>query len=89
MGARSRSGKLASFAVPLQGDCEAAPRLSDRQEAWLLIRNAEVLDDKQKVAWKTLLEESSIAAQAGPLAQAYRQMINERQGAELNDPMAL
>jgi transposase len=57
----------------------AIPRLSARQAAWLLVRQPEEMDDKQKVARKTLLEVSTIAAQAYPLARAFRQMINERQ----------
>ena len=55
------------------------PRLSANQAAWLLIRSSEELDEKQTVMQRALLDVSTVAAQAYPLAQDFRQLINERQ----------
>ena len=55
------------------------PRLSANQAAWLLIRSSEELDEKQTVMQQALLDVSTVAAQAYPLAQDFRQLINERQ----------
>lgn len=63
----------------------AALRLSATQAAWLLVRKHEKLSEKQKALQQTLLNISSIANQAYPLAQAFRQFINERQ-ADALDP---
>lgn len=55
------------------------PRLSANQAAWLLIRRTEELDEKQKALQQSLLDVSHVATQAYPLAQGFRQLINERQ----------
>lgn len=60
-------------------------RLSATQAAWLLVRKPEELSAKQKALQQALLNVSSIATHAYPLAQTFRQFINEHQ-ADALDP---
>ena len=53
--------------------------LSSRQAAWLLMRNADELDENEQLTQKVLLDVSNVAATAYPMVQAFRQMINQRQ----------
>jgi transposase len=55
------------------------PPFSPRQAMWLLVRSEEQLDHEQVLWRETLLQHSSQAARAYPLAQRFVQMVKQRQ----------